>query len=179
MVTSTTVARPYAKAAFDAAKDAGTIDKWSAFLGVVGYAAADSAVIDLLTDPRVSPDDLFELFKGIAGKHLFTEAENFLKLVANKQRLGVLDEVSVLFEEYKLAQEKILPVNITTAFAMSDDQRAKFEAALSKRLNFKIDLTVDVNELLLGGAIVRADDLVIDGSIKTHLDSLYHQLCME
>lgn len=179
MADTTTIARPYAKAAFEVAVAANTISKWADFLSVLKIATQEPAVISLLNDPRLTHEALLELFLSVTKAQSFAEGENFLRLLAEKNRLDVLPEIDALFEDFRMHHEKVISVNITSAFAMTDKLVEQFKKALHSRLEKRIELTVDVNELLLGGAIVRAGDMVIDGSVKTHLDRLYHQLCLE
>jgi F-type H+-transporting ATPase subunit delta len=98
--------------------------------------------------------------------------KNFIVLLAEKQRLALLPEIALQFEQLKAAQEKSVDVNLTTAYALDDAQQQQLAQALSTKLGREVKLTSQVDKSILGGVVVRSDDLVIDGSVRARLAKL-------
>lgn len=172
-----TLARPYAKAIFELAVAQQTLATWSNLLSVLAFIGEDNRVRDLCRNPHVSIKDLADIFIALAG-NLSNDAEkNFIYLLAQNHRLLLLPTIAVLFEEYKSAFEKTIPVKITSAFPINEKLKQEFKIALEKRLEQQINLEITVDQSLLGGAIIRAgDDLVIDGSVRTKLSKMCYTL---
>lgn len=172
MAELTTIARPYAKAAFEYALEKNALAKWSEMLQLAATIAMDAGVQALLTNPRVTGSQLTELFQDV-GASVFDEAgKNFLNLLADNNRLGALVEIAVLFEGLKAEHEKSVDVRVTAASELSADMKAKLAAKLETKLQRKVNLSYDINPELLGGVIIRAGDMVIDGSVRGKLGEL-------
>lgn len=152
----TTVARPYAIAAFEYALAANALPAWEAMLNAAAYVAEDPAVGRLLTNPQMTAKKLGELFCDVLASMLDTEKTNFIQLVAMNQRLAAIPAMAELFKTYREAQEKMLTVEVTSAVALAEPFKRKLSEALAKRLSRQITLTCEVNTDLLGGAIIRA-----------------------
>lgn len=174
MVEKVTLARPYAKAAFEAAGDSKDYARWSEMLAAAAATVADARVVKLLSSPRVKPDDLVELIAEAsrADEH----GRNFLNTLAQNRRLAVLPEVAAIYEELRAEIENITDVHITSAVQLDDAQRSRLTAALKKRLKREVRLHCAVDAGLIGGAVVRAGDFVIDGSLKASLERLATQI---
>jgi F-type H+-transporting ATPase subunit delta len=171
MAEKVTIARPYAKAAFDYARDHTNFAAWSQLLMTAAAAVADERVAKLLTSPRVAPADLAGMIAEIAGA-ADDQARNFLGTLAANRRLALLPEISAMFETLRAEVENVADVQVTSAVPLDDAQRHKLIEALKKRLKRDVRLHVDIDSTLLGGAIVRSGDLVIDGSLRSRLQRL-------
>lgn len=167
-----TLARPYAKAAFEVALQAEALDKWSSMLALSAAVSGDSAVSAVLSSPSLSSDQVADAFIGVCGDELDDRGKNFVHLLAENKRLVLLPEISTLFDNLKASQEKSIDVEITTAFEISSDVSNKLAQALKKRLQREILLATKVDQSLIGGAIIRAGDNVIDSSVRGKLSKL-------
>jgi F-type H+-transporting ATPase subunit delta len=176
MAETITIARPYARAAFEQAYAAGDLNKWSALLQAAALVAGDASMRSLLGSPRLSSQERADLVLGICSevcKEGIPEVgRNFVLVLAENRRLDVLPQISVLFEGLRAEAEKTIQAQLVTAFAVSDAQRKKVAKALKARLKRDVELECAVDESLIGGAIIRAGDLVIDGSVRGQLDKL-------
>lgn len=171
-----TLARPYAKAAFEAAVEDGSLDKWSSMLQVAAAISSHDAVRSLLINPSLSSEQVAQSFIDVCGDELDSKGQNFIRLLAENKRMGLLPEVSDLFENLKAIQEQSVDVEITTAFEISSDISAKLAQALKNRLQREINLATNVDAELIGGAIIRAGDTVIDSSVRGKLTKLAESL---
>jgi F-type H+-transporting ATPase subunit delta len=172
MAEKMTVARPYAKAVFQLAREQSAYADWSECLGIVSEGASDPEFGALLGDPKVSQPRLAELLAELCGERAAPVVRNFLGLLAENGRLAYLPEIAVEYERLRAAAENVADVAVTSAVALSDEQRASIGEAMKKRLGKDIRLHCDIDASLLGGAIIRAGDLVIDGSLRGRLERL-------
>jgi F-type H+-transporting ATPase subunit delta len=172
MAEKVTIARPYAKAAFQYARERNAFAQWSSALATASAVVADPRVETLLASPRVKPTELVDLIAGIAGDSVDQNGKNFLNTLAENRRLGLLPEIATMYETLRAEIEQIADVDVISATQLTDAQRARLTDALKKRLKREIRLHVSVDPSLIGGAIVRSGDLVIDGSLKARLDRL-------
>jgi F-type H+-transporting ATPase subunit delta len=167
-----TIARPYAKAAFEYGRDAKTLGAWSQGLTTAAAIVADPRVTALIKNPRRLAADAADLIADVAGAALDAGMRNFLQLLAQNHRLLLLGEIAAHFEALRSAVENTIDVDVTSAVALDAEQRAKLSAALAKRLGRSIRMQNSVDPTLLGGAVIRAGDTVIDGSLKGRLQRL-------
>ena len=174
MVEKVTLARPYARAAFEAAQEHKDFERWSQMLAAAATTVADERVVKLLSSPRVQPTDLVELIAEASSAD--ERARNFLSTLAQNRRLSVLPEVAAIYEELRAEEENIIDVHVTSAVQLDEAQRARLSAALTKRLKREVRLHCAVDAGLIGGAVVRAGDFVIDGSLKARLERLASQI---
>lgn len=172
MAESTTVARPYAQAVFQLARDTQSLDAWSDTLVLAAAVAADAEMQPLLDSPRLTETQLGELFADICGAGLGEQGRNFIRLLAENRRLGVLPEIAALYEELRNEAEGAIQARLITALPATEEQKAALIEALKQRLGRDIQLESSVDPSLLGGAIIRAGDLVIDGSVQGKLARL-------
>lgn len=172
MAEKMTVARPYARAVLEIATDENAMAGWSEFLGRGSAAAADKHVQALIGNPAVSREALGELFIEICGDSAGRAGVNFLKLLAENGRMAWLPEIAAEYEKLRAEAENVIDVQLTSAVELADSQRDSFAAALRKRLGRNVRLHCDTDETLLGGVVIRAGDLVIDGSLLGRLDRL-------
>ena len=167
MADRLTIARPYARAAFEEARKNGGLAPWS--------EALQAAAI-VVKDPRVTPAELARLVDDIAAAPLGERGANFVRALADNHRLGYLPEIAELFDTFKDAAEGMADVTVTSAATLDEAQRGKIAAALERRLKRKVRLHCETNPELIGGAILRTGDLVIDGSLRTRLNRIAYEL---
>ncbi|OUR65782.1 F0F1 ATP synthase subunit delta [Methylophaga sp. 42_25_T18] len=171
MAEAITIARPYANAAFAIAQEKNELKAWSDLLAILSQCVADPKMQSIITSPAVSDEQVISVFADIAGE-MSGDAQNFLALLAENNRLQLLDKIAVIFEELREEAEQIMTADVTSARALTTEQEKNISAALKKRLGRDVTLNVDVDESLLGGAIIRAGDLIIDGSALGKLNRL-------
>lgn len=176
MAEKTTIARPYAQAMFDIARDKGDLAKAADALQIAAAAVSDPTLANMIGNPDVSIDKVTEILIGIAGDKATNEVSNFIKLLAEYDRLTVLPEISELFDGYRADLESTIEAEVTSATDLNDAQKNKIAAGLKKRLGREVTLQCKTDASLIGGAIIRAGDLVIDGSITAQLNKLGHAL---
>jgi len=171
-----TIARPYAKAAFAEARKTGRLSQWSDGLELAAAVSVDERVRPLFGNPHVAPAQLVAFVSGIGGPTIGEDVRRFLVVLAENGRLPFLPEIAQLYEKMRAEQEHVLDVTLTSAVELSEDQRQRFSAALRKRFDRDIRLHTQLDPSLLGGAVVQADDLVIDGSVQGGLTQLASQI---
>src|SRR5690554_1361607 len=172
MAELNTVARPYTKAAFEYARDKGSLDQWSQLLSLAALAAGDSLMAPVLSNPTLSAEQKSDLILSVLDAQADEAGKNFVRLLAENGRLSLLPEISVQFELLKANLERKVDVNLTTAFPLDDAQQEKLAKALSSKLGREVKLTSKVDKSIIGGVVVRSDDLVIDGSVRARLAKL-------
>jgi F-type H+-transporting ATPase subunit delta len=171
-----TVARPYAKAAFEYARAAHALAAWSRGLKVAAEIVADPRVAELLNDPRRTAAELAGLFIDAAGPELDAAMQNFVRVLAENHRLVLLPEITAHYEAARAQVENTVDVEVVSAVALDAAQAEKLKQALNTRLRRQVRMQNSVDASLLGGAVIRAGDLVIDGSLKGRLDRLGTEL---
>lgn len=172
MAELTTIARPYAKAAFETADAKGQLAEWSAMLSVAAVVATDRDMVKVLQHPALTSEQKAEAFADVCGGKLNEDGVNLVKAMAANKRLTVLPQVAVTFELLKSEKEKSVDVTITAAFALTGDQEQKLSQVLGAKLSRDIKVSSSVDKDLLGGAIIRAGNLLIDGSVRGKLAKL-------
>lgn len=185
MADKNTIARPYARAAFRRAQEKRALAQWSAALAAAKEAMADGQAVKFLSHPALNDeqklDFLIDLMKKAGGKTSVLgggdkQGKNFLKLLLEYGRVSVLPEISEQFEILKANAENTVEVTITSAVAMSAAQKKAVTAALQERLGRTVQLETEIDESLIGGAVIRAGDIVIDGSLRSKLHGLSNAL---
>jgi len=171
MADMTTIARPYAKAAFDFAVEKGQLDQWGQMLSFAAEVANNEQVHELLTS-SMSADKLAEVFVAVCGEQVDEFGQNLIKVMAENGRLLALPDVCAEFLLLKQEYEKEISVEVTSATELSEQQKADISSKLETRLERKVQLNCSVDEALLGGVIIRAGDLVIDNSARGRLSRL-------
>jgi F-type H+-transporting ATPase subunit delta len=176
MAERATIARPYAKAAFEYARDANDFAGWSLALARAAEIVADPRVAALTKSPQWSAADVVGLITDVAGASLNAGMENFVRVLAENHRLLLLPEIAAHYEEFRSAVENTVDVEVVSAVKLDAAQSGKLSAALAKRLKGNVRMKNSVDATLLGGAVLRAGDLVIDGSLKGRLERLATEL---
>ncbi len=169
----TTIARPYAQAAFQYAAEHNTHEKWGAMLCLAAEVAKHELVQDALAAGTKSGVDLF---LNICGEELDEQGQNLIKVMAENQRLVALPEVFELFVAYCAEADKEVEVEVTSATELSDEQVKDLTGKLETRLGRKVKLATQIDESLVAGVIIRTGDEVIDGSVRGQLDRLADRL---
>jgi F-type H+-transporting ATPase subunit delta len=173
---ATTIARPYADAAFKRAVESDKLGQWSDALGLLAAVVRDPAMSGLIANPKLSKTQLVELVFDIAGDKLDDEAKNLVKLMVESDRLIVMPAVAELFEAAKNAQQGTLDVQVTAAFPMDSAQETALADALKAKLGREVRITSEQDPELIGGVRIRAGDMVIDGSVRGQLAQLANEL---
>lgn len=185
MADNGTIARPYAQAVFELASEGGSLDAWSAALASARALLADGQVARFLGSPALKEEQKLEFLTdlfGAAGKTASllaggdTKGSNFLKLLLENGRVNVLPEISEHFEILKAEVENTVDVVVTAATPLSEAQKKAMTDALTKRLGREVRLETEIDENLIGGAVIRAGDVVIDGSLRSRLSGLSNAL---
>lgn len=176
MAELTTLARPYAKAAFEFAQSQKQLTEWSAMLGLASSVSVDETIQQVIRVPRMTGAEKANTFVEVCGDKLDAKVQNFIHLLAENDRLLLLPEITELFELLKAEQEKSVDVEVTSAFALNNEQKDKLAKVLSARLSREVRLHATEDASLIGGVVIRAGDLVIDGSVRGKLASLAEAL---
>ena len=166
-----TVARPYAKAAFDFAVEHQSLDRWQDMLAFAAEVAKNEQMAELLSG-ALAPETLAESFIAICGDQLDANGQNLIRVMAENGRLKVLPDVLEQFIQLRAALEATVEVEVTSASALSDEQLAKISAAMEKRLSRKVKLNCKIDKSVMAGVIIRSGDTIIDGSVRGRLERL-------
>ena len=172
MAEPSTVARPYAEAAFKLADGAGALAKWSEMLAALAAVAQDARVLVAIGDPNQPDAKVAGLFISVLSGKLTGEAENFVRVLAQNDRLQLLPEIRKQFEALKNEREGVVEAEVQSAFELSDAQLADLVQRLEKKTGRKVRTKVTVDRELIGGVKVVLGDKVIDGSARAQLGAL-------
>ncbi|MFU8832143.1 MAG: F0F1 ATP synthase subunit delta [Wenzhouxiangella sp.] len=176
MLNRTTLARPYARAAFQVASKGSASATWSNNLALAATVVSSPDVHQLIGDPRVGREQVLALFASVGEDRFDASFNNFLQVLATYGRLELLPEIAAQFEHLRREAEQRIRVEVSSAMAMSDDEAAALKERLKARFAREVDLEIKVDESLIGGAVIRAGDQVIDGSVRGRLEKLSRQL---
>lgn len=171
MTQPLTIARPYARAAFEIASADGSQNGWAEKLAFAAEVAAEPRVIALFGDPRLDAQTLASLFVR-QGEPADSTFARFLGVLADNGRLRELPEIAALFEQMKREAEHVLKVHVRSAVPLDDGEAARLVEALKRRFNSDIQLERSIDPSVLGGAVIDAGETVIDGSLKSRLAKL-------
>lgn len=176
MAELATIARPYAEAAFEIARDAQALPAWSDMLRFAATIVGDPRVAAALDDPRLDAAAKESMLLSIGGDRFAGEARNFIRVLVEAERVGLLPQISAMFDALKNQAEATANATIESAFELTDAQVAELRSALEKRFGKKIEASVIVNPALIGGARVTVGDAVLDGSVQAKLAAMRAQL---
>lgn len=184
MAELSTIARPYARAAFESASALRELGPWSEALSRAAAVVNDERVKRLIGNPHVPALELtgiiYELSAGAAGpretpsasERSRAELRNFLQLLAHNRRLPLLPQIAVQFEALRADAENIATVAVRSARELTEPQAQQLRTALERRLGRTVKLSAQVDPTLLGGAVVQYGDFVFDGSLRRSLELL-------
>jgi F-type H+-transporting ATPase subunit delta len=176
MSNAITIARPYAQAAFEEAQKQDALKAWSELLLGLAEIVQNAEVQAVVSNPKVSKTKVAGLMEAFVGANANAQQRNFVRVLADNQRLLVLPEIAGLFEVLKAEAEKTVNVVVDSAFELSAAQQDKIVSSLKKRMGREIKLACNVKKDLLGGVVIRAGDKVIDGSALTRLGEMANAL---
>ncbi len=176
MAEPITVARPYAEAAYALARDGNGLPVWSEMLRVTTAVGADARVRAALDNPKLAAAEKEALFLSICGDKLDPNGRNFVRVLIEADRIGLLPEIRTLFEALKDESDGVARAQIISAFPIDDTQLASLRKGLERRFARKIEATVSVDRALIGGAKIIVGDTVIDGSVQSELQAMANQL---
>jgi F-type H+-transporting ATPase subunit delta len=172
VIEPTTLARPYARAAFEHARAAGELAAWQTALSELAAITTQPKVAAAMRDPNQTAAQRASTLSSLAGDAVPTAVGNLLAIMSDNGRLSLIPEVAKLFDQLKQAVESAVAVHVTSAYPLSDAETQQLTETMQEKLERSITLTSETDPLLLGGALIRADDLVIDGSVRGRLNKL-------
>jgi len=176
MAELATLARPYANALFDIAKSEMALEQWSRMLAYLAAVAEADKVRQMLDSPELDNEVKAQCLIDLCGEELSERAKSTVRLLARNKRLALIGEIREQFEVRKAEEEKILEVEVISAYELTAEQSDKLRQALQRKFDREVNLTGRVDPSVMGGAIIRAGDTVIDGSVRGRLDKLAETL---
>jgi F-type H+-transporting ATPase subunit delta len=179
MAEIATTARPYARAAFSYANERGHLSQWSGWLSVVSAIVAAPEAEHLLGNPNVKASELVAWMASLAseaGHPVDSEGRNFLAVLAENRRMAMLPSIASEYEMLKAHAENTVHAEVMTAMALSSEQRKSLSDALAKRFQKTVEIHETIDANLIGGAIVRVGDFVVDGSLISRVQRLEQQM---
>jgi len=168
----TTCARPYARAAFEYARDAGRLSEWSAMLSLCAGVCSYQKVIDRLSNPRLSGAGQAQTIVDLCHENLDGPFRNFLQILSEHRRLILLPDIAVLYARLQAEEERSQQVLVVSAMPLSQQQQDQLAEKMAARLGCSVRLETEIDSSILGGVIVKAGDMVIDGSLRARLGKL-------
>lgn len=176
------VARPYARALFEVANEAGSLEAWSSALADAAAIVADGTAAGFLATPALGDAERLTFLESVladvpeASVLTSPEGKALLKLLVENDRLGTLSEISAAFDELKAQAENRMKVKLVSATEVDAEVAEKIAGALERKFGRKVELELEVDDTLIGGAIIQAEDRVIDGSVRARLKRLTESL---
>ena len=172
MAETVTIARPYAEAAFRLAREQGDLDRWSQMLHLLEMVVQDERIARGIGDPNWTSRQLASLVLGVCGEQLDGAGRNFVQVLVDNDRLGVVPAIRALFEDLKREQEGVLEAQITSAFALDDEQQSRLVRRLESKYQRKVSAQVSVDPQLIGGVKIVVGDKVLDATVRGKLDAM-------
>ena len=176
MAEKSTIARPYALAVYQHAAAEKKLPQWSEILGVLSSVVVDPTMQTLIGNPRVSTDQLVGILNDACGKKLDQAVKGLISILVENNRLNLLPEILAMYEVYRAESEKVIQAEIVSAFKVTKAQETAIQSALKKRLGREVKIECSTDETLIGGAVIKAGDMVIDGSVTGQLGRLANAL---
>ena len=176
MSSIATLARPYAKAAFELARDQNALAGWDEMLSLASEIVSDDSMAGLLESPEVTAAAAVKLITDIGGDSFDDTFRGFLKVLSTNGRLQLLPQVTVLYQQFRAEAENRMWVKVVSAVPLDEDQAERMRAALASRFDCEIELDNEIDKGVIGGAVVYAGDQVIDGSLRGRLEKLSNSL---
>ena len=176
MADAYTIARPYAEAVYEQAQEMGRVGEWESELSLLAAIAADEAMERLLENPRVDEERKRSVFTGVAGDRLSDGGKRLLDLLFANQRVAILPAALELFQEMRRKAEGEVRAEVRSAYALEEQTESAIAQALEKKFGKRVSVVSHVDEELMGGLVIQAGDLVIDGSVRGGLQQLRNRL---
>ncbi|GGO77340.1 ATP synthase subunit delta [Marinobacterium nitratireducens] len=172
MAELNTVARPYTKAAFEFALSQGALGSWSKMLATAAAVVQDERMVQAMGSPALTSEAKAKALISVCEDDLDDAGRNFISLLAENGRVFLLPAIQAQFEQLKARQEASVEIDVTTAFELDEQQQQKLSQAIGTKLGRSVKMTTQVDKSILGGVVVRSEDLVIDGSVRARLAKL-------
>jgi F-type H+-transporting ATPase subunit delta len=172
MAELTTLARPYAKAAFAHAREAGALDVWARALGIAAAVTSNQRAMQLLGSPAYTATRKADALIDVCGDELPDDAHNFIRVLAENRRLPLLPQIHALFLALKVQQEKAVDLQVTSAYEIAPEQAERLARVMGEKLQRQVNVSTSVDATLIGGVVIRTENLVIDGSVRGRLAKL-------
>jgi F-type H+-transporting ATPase subunit delta len=172
MSSLTTLARPYAKAAFELAREEQTLAGWDEMLSLASEMVTEKSMAGLLESPHISSEEVVGIITETAGDAFTARFQDFLSVLGGNGRLPLLPQVASLFGQLREEAENRLSVKVVSAVPLSEEQAQRLRGSLSRRMECEIELNNEIDRDVIGGAVVYAGDQVIDGSLRGKLEKL-------
>jgi|TARA_B110000483_G_scaffold141911_1_gene169494 F-type H+-transporting ATPase subunit delta len=167
-----TLARPYARAAFEHADQKKALGEWEAQLVQLTSICSDQKVAQALNAPELTSVQRAELLLGLGGDDFSADLANFIGVLAEQKRLDLVSDISELFQALKAQREQSVDVQVASAYELSEQEVTQLSTTLTKTLDRKVSLACDVDADLIGGVRINAGDTVIDASVQGRLTKL-------
>ncbi|MGP1959537.1 MAG: F0F1 ATP synthase subunit delta [Arsenophonus sp. NC-TX2-MAG3] len=167
----TTVARPYAKAAFNFAVEKQLVDKWQNMLSFIDEITRNQQIGELLSS-LIAPETLAKIFITICGDEIDEHARNLIRIMAENERLSALPEVLKQYIQLRAFLELTVDIEVVSATSLNEKQQFKISTAMQKRLSRKVKLNCKIDKSIIAGLIIKAENLVIDGSVRGRIKRL-------
>ena len=172
MSSMTTLARPYAKAAFELARDEQALARWDDMLKLASDMVMEKSMAALLESPHVSQAEVVKILADAAGEAFNSKFTDYLSVLADNGRLSLLPQATTLFRKFRETEEKRLSVKVVSVVPLEEGQVSRLQEALARRFECEIELDNEIDKDVIGGAVVYAGDQVIDGSLRGKLEKL-------
>ncbi len=172
MAELSTLARPYARAAFEYAREHNSLAQWLEQLGTAAAVTRAEGMESVLDNPSITDERQAQIVNEVCGDAIGAEVKNFITILSSNKRLSLLPEIHAQFDLLKSSQEKSVDVEVVSAFDLDDATAERLAAALGKKLEREVKVSTSTDNNLLGGVLIRAGDLVIDGSLRGRLNKL-------
>lgn len=172
MAELVTIARPYAEAVFNLAKEDGQLQKWSEMLALMAGVYADQALQKTLANPKVTTADIEKLMLAVCGERIDGVARNLIRVLVQNGRLAALPEIRQLYEQLRAEDEGVVEARISSAFALEGPQLEQLVSMLARHYRRKVNPSVDVDPELIGGVRIRVGDKVWDASVRGRLQQM-------
>ena len=176
MSNTTTLARPYAKAAFELAGADNTTGRWTEMLTLASALVTDETMANLLQSPQLTSQQVVQILSDTGGEAFDSRFRDFLSVLSENKRFPLLPEITELYQRLQEEADKLLRVKVVSAFELDEDQATRLKDALGRRFEREILLESEVDKSVIGGAVVYAGGQVIDGSLKDRLAKLSNSL---
>ena len=173
---ATTVARPYAEAVFERARETGRLGEWAETLQFLADAMREPELVAFVTDPKLTPAQRTEVMLDLGRARLDAEAQNLVRALVENDRLVVLPEIAALYETRKREAEGQTKVVVSSALPLDATVLEQLAGALKAKLGQQVEITTEEDPSLIGGVRIRAGDTVIDGSVRGRLHQLANEL---
>ena len=172
MAELSTLARPYARAAFEYARQGNALEQWAGQLATAAAVAADERMASALDNPSLTSEQQAATLNDVCGDATSAQVKNFVSILADNKRIALLPEIRRQFELFKANLEKSVDVEVISAFDLSEAVTSRLAEVLGRKLEREVKMSTSTDRDLLGGVLIRAGDTVIDGSVRGRLNKL-------